>query len=62
MEKVYDDLKQIQKLLWLDDDRMDQDTLFEVQDKMSAVLLFVAKNAKKEKDLIVSFPWLYKRS
>lgn len=59
MEQTYKELKEIQKLLWLDDDRMDQDVLFEVQTKMANTLRRVAKKANKTKDLVDTFPYLY---
>jgi hypothetical protein len=57
---MYAELKKIQKLIWKDDDRMDQDTLFELQNYVAKVILDVANKEKKTSDLIKSFPWLYK--
>jgi hypothetical protein len=57
---MYEELKKIQQLVWKDDDRMDQDTLFELQDYVSEIILNVASKEKKTDDLISSFPWLYK--
>ena len=56
---MYDELKKIQSLLWKDDDRMDQETLFELQDYVSKLILNVAKEENKTNDLVKSFPWLY---
>lgn len=56
---MYDELKRILSLLWKDDDRMDQDTLFELQEYVSEVILNVAREENRTNDLIKSFPWLY---
>jgi hypothetical protein len=56
---MYDELKKIQKLLWKSDDRMDQETLFELQDYVAEVTLKVAQEENKDDDLVKSFPWLY---
>lgn len=56
---MYNELKEILSLLWKNDDRMDQDTLFELQDKMTEIILKVAKKEKKTDDLLKSFPYLF---
>lgn len=56
---MYEILKKIQTLLWKDDDRMDQDTLFELQDYVSEIILNVAKQENRMDDLVQKFPWLY---
>ena len=56
---VYEKLKKIQQLLWDDDDRMDQEILFEIQEVFADLLLEVATAEKKIDDLVKSFPWLY---
>lgn len=58
--KLYPKLKAIQKLVWTNDDMMDQETLFELQDKLGRLLLQVAADENKTDDLVKSFPWLYK--
>ena len=60
---MYEKLEKIQELLWKDDDRMDQDTLFELQDIVAKLILEVArKEGQKIVDRLVSkFPWLYSR-
>ena len=58
---MYNKLKKIQKLLWESDDRMDQETLFELQDYVAGVILDVAEQEGKTTDLVKSFPWLYKQ-
>jgi len=57
---MYNELKKIQQLLWKSDDRMDQDTLFELQDYVAELVLKVAEKENKVDDLIKSFPYLYK--
>ena len=59
---MYEKLEKIQELLWKDDDRMEQDTLFELQDKVAELILEVAgKEGPKTVDrLVAKFPWLYK--
>lgn len=39
---MYEKLEKIQELLWKNDDLMDQDTLFELQDKVAELILEVA--------------------
>jgi hypothetical protein len=57
---MYEKLKEILTLAWKDDDRMDQDTLFELQDKLTGLVLEVAQDDSMVDDLINSFPYLYK--
>jgi len=59
--EVFTALCEIQKLAWADDDCMEQDTLFELQEKLSALTLSVAgKVSPKAVDkLVAEFPWLY---
>jgi hypothetical protein len=56
---MYNDLKNIQKLLWKNDDRMDQDDLFELQDLVSELILIVAEKENRIDDLVKEFPWIY---
>lgn len=58
---MYEDLEKIQELLWRDDDRMDQETLFELQDRFAELILKVAsKEGPRTVDrLVAKFPWLY---
>ena len=56
---MYNDLKKIQKLLWKDDDRMDQDTLFELQEFVAELTLKAAEKENKVDDLLKNFRWLY---
>jgi hypothetical protein len=57
---MYEKLKKIQTLIWRDDDLMSQDTLFELQEEFTNLLLEVAQKENKTKDLVTSFSWLYK--
>lgn len=59
---MYEKLEKIQELLWKDDDRIDQDTLFELQDRVAELILEVAvdEGSKTVNRLISKFPWLYK--
>lgn len=57
---MYEKLKEMLSLAWKDDDRMDQETLFELQDKITGLVLEVAEEESKVDDLINSFPYLYK--
>jgi len=57
---MYEKLKEILTLAWKDDDRMDQETLFELQDKLINLILEVAEKENKTNDLISSFSWLFK--
>lgn len=58
---LYESLKKLQKIAWRDDDRMSQNTLYELQDELAAFTLEVAKRCGRESDLAESFPWIYKR-
>lgn len=56
---MYNELKELLRLSFKDDDRMDQDTLFELQDKITELTLQVAQKENKTNDLVKSFHWLY---
>ena len=43
----YEKAKELQQLAWRDDDRMCQETLFELQDKLATFVLLIAGNEKK---------------
>ena len=58
---MYEKLKEIQQLLWKNDDLMDQDTLFELQDKFAKLTLEIAEKENKIEDLIETFSWLYNK-
>lgn len=57
----YEKIKEIQRLAWKDDDRMDQDTLFDLQELIADLALAIATNEGKVNDLVYEFPWLYER-
>ncbi len=54
--KFYADIKAIMRLAIKDDDRMDQGTLFDLQDAVSALALRIAIAEGKENDLVRTFP------
>lgn len=56
---MYKELKEIQKLLWKDDDRMEQETLFDLQDYVAKLILKVAKEEGQLNDLLANFRFLY---
>ena len=57
----YNKIKEIQHMLWFpDEDRMDQEILFELQEKMADLALAIATDEGQEEDLVATFPWLYK--
>jgi hypothetical protein len=56
---MYEQLKEIQELIFKDDDLMDQDTLFELQEKIALLTLQVAQEEGKTENLLNSFKWLY---
>lgn len=56
---MYNELKEILKLSFKDDDRIDQDTLFDLQDRITDLTLRIAQKENKTDDLVKSFPWLY---
>lgn len=58
---MYEEIKNIQKLLWKHDDLMDQETLFEVKELVIKLALRIAEKEKKTDQLIKDFPNLYKR-
>jgi len=59
-KEIFEKLVELQEIVWRGDDRMDQDDLFELQDKLGSLVLILAKDTKQESLLIASFPWLYK--
>lgn len=58
--KLYNKIKEIQKLVWKNDDLMMQETLFELQDKIADLALIIAQKEAKTDDLLENFKWLYK--
>jgi hypothetical protein len=59
-KKLFAELKKVQKMLWKDDDRMEQQTLFDLQDLM-AMLIFNNASAEQQAELCKEFKHLYSR-
>ena len=57
--ELYQQLKEIQRLAWRDDDLMSQGTLFDLQDRLCGLVLKVATDCGQQEDLVRSFPFLY---
>lgn len=57
--KFYTDIKNIMRLSMKDDDRMNQETLFELQEAVCNLALRIAVMEGKEQDLVNAFPWCY---
>jgi len=55
----YNKIKEILKLVWKGDDRIDQEDLFELQEKIADLTLEIAKKENKTDDMIENFKWLY---
>ena len=60
MAQYYAQIKSIQKTAWADDDMMNQETLFDLQDKIAKLALIIARDEGKLEDLVKAFPFLYK--
>lgn len=58
---IYTKLKTINSIAWHDDDLMEQDNLFDLQEQLANLLLAVAQDLgeKTLQDLVRSFPYLY---
>ena len=56
---MYNELKELQKLMWKNEDMPDQEDWFEMQDLMAELVLKAAVKEKKTDDLIKTFPFLY---
>jgi hypothetical protein len=55
-------LIKVQKLLWKNDDLMNQETLFDLQDEVQTLVLKVAEDTNSTDIILKEFPWLYKQS
>lgn len=53
-------LIKVQKLLWKNDDLMNQETLFNLQDEVQTLVLKVAEDTNSTDIILKEFPWLYK--
>ena len=56
---MYEQVEEIQLLLWKDDDRMDQETLFELQDRVADLAFKIASKENRLDRLIEKFKWIY---
>lgn len=58
---IYNELKKLNSLAWENDDLMEQETLFDLQERLADLLLRVAQDCgeKTLNDLVKSFPFLY---
>lgn len=59
---MYKEIKKIQDMIWQDDDLMQQETLFELQEYAGNLLLKIAQKEDKTDDLLKSFPYMYQES
>lgn len=60
-EMLFGSLALILKQLWKDDDMMDQETLFDLQQWVALNLKSMAeKSPKKQRKLCKDFPWIFK--
>lgn len=59
-KEIFEKLVELQKLVWTDDDRMDQDNLFELQDKMAQLVLDLANDTNNQEVILKEFSWIYK--
>lgn len=55
----YKKAKELLRLAYKDDDMMDQDTLFDLQEKAAQFALDIAQAEDKTDDLVKAFPYLY---
>ncbi|MBQ9603845.1 MAG: hypothetical protein IJR45_00370 [Firmicutes bacterium] len=62
MRKLYTRIVNIQKLIWKIDDILDQNDLFDLQEKIADLALAIAENENKTDDLVEKFPWLYTKN
>ena len=60
MKTYYSQIKEIQQLVFSGDDRIDQEKLFDLQNKISLLALDIAQEEHKTTDLVQSFSFLYK--
>ena len=59
-QKIYNELKKLQRIAWRDDDMMRQETLFDLQEQLADLTLAVARDCGAEHDLALAFPYLYR--
>ena len=58
-EQIYEGLKEAQRIVWRGDDQIEQDDLFELQDKIAETVLDISKNLKRDSELPAEWPWIY---
>ena len=58
--ECFETLVKIFELIWKDDDLMEQDTLFTLQDLVSDALLR-ASNSEGNAELVEKFPWAFEK-
>jgi hypothetical protein len=56
---MYKELKKVLTMAFKDDDMMNQETLFDLQDYVADLTLKVAEKENKVEDLVKDFAWLY---
>ena len=56
---MYRELKKVLTMVFKDDDMMNQETLFDLQDYVADITLKVAVKENKVENLIKDFAWLY---
>ena len=58
-EEIYNKLFFLNILAWRDDDRMEQSTLFDLQDELAKLTYAVANECGKTDDFVKGFPFLF---
>lgn len=61
MKNMYEKLEELQDILWRNDDMIEQEDLFEAQEKLADLILEVAQEEGKAGRLVNRFPFLYRR-
>lgn len=56
---IYKQVVKIQELIWQDDDCIEQENLFEVQELIAKLALDIATKEHKVEELVKQFPYLY---
>ena len=57
---MYEEVEKILDLCWKDDDRMEQTTLYEVQERVADLLLNIAYKEGRAKECLKKYEWIYK--
>ena len=62
-EVLFGSMVSILMQLWKDDDMMDQDTLFGLQQDVATYLMHIAeKSPEKQQRISKKFPWIFKQN